>query len=115
MAWDLDFAEDDGFVPMLFGEDSFGTDFETDFSKPPPCQPSFFQMSQSNRVTPPPECQGCSQSLVEENNELRQTALSLKEKLLQMSSLNERLKSQLEECRSNFRNVIFSGFNETRK
>ena len=112
--WDLDFDEADGFVPMSFG-DSFDSGFQ-DFNEQPFEAPSFFQTSQPPvpEAAPAP-CPWDSQGLVERNNELRQTALSLKEKFTQMSTLNERLKSQLEECRSNFRSVMFSGFNNSRK
>ena len=112
MAWDFEYYEGDGFVPMMFG-DGFEDDAFDD-------SPAFFQMAPAPQEVAPPQSVGCTQApyesrLVVENNELRQTAMSLKEKFAQMTSLNERLKGQLEECRSNFKNVMFAGFGNSGK
>ena len=115
MSWEFEYDTGDGFVPMMFGA---GVDDEFDdaaFGEESfDSGPAFFQTSPA----PPQSILGWGgrpvdaqeSRLVDENKELRATAMSLKEKFAQMTSLNEKLKGQLEECRSNFRNVMFSGF-----
>jgi hypothetical protein len=107
MAWDFDLDTDDSFFRGGFA--SFSHEFE-----PISDEPSLFtrpSIPSSVRQTTDQESRG----LAEENDELRRTELSLTEKFVQISSLNERLKQQLEDCRNRFRNAIFSGLNLSNK
>jgi hypothetical protein len=106
MSWELGFDEDDAF-------------FQTSFEQPHLSDsnaPFFFQPDDA--AAPQDPIPGVpsepSRNLADENAELRQTASSLRERFAQITSVNANLKSQLEECRSRFRNAIFSGF-ATRK
>lgn len=65
----------------------------------------------SGPMVSPPLYGAESQSLVDENAELRRTALSLKEQLAQRVLQNENLKKQLEHYKVNFMNAMFSGIN----
>jgi hypothetical protein len=118
MSWGYEIEQQDAFFPSAFDEQPFDA---------LDSQPSFF-----DPLTDPPPSDAClpplvnvgpvafplgpdGQSLVDKNAELRQTALTLKERLAQMASLNEHLKTQLDECRSRFRSAVFSGFGRPRK
>jgi hypothetical protein len=105
MAWDFDL--DDSFFPPGFGAFSGGFDRTPDV-------PSFFE----SPTKPHPGKAGPdrdSRALAEENDELRRTEVSLTEKFSQISSLNERLREQLDDCRNRFRSAIFSGFKPSNK
>ena len=68
-------------------------------------QPFYPQMQQTDYVE--------SQNLMEENNQLRQFFLSLKQKAEMVENQNQKLKGQLNECRNWFRNAMFSGIQRT--
>jgi hypothetical protein len=113
--WSFQFEDDDSFLPMTFGNEGSASLFG-----PPedPLEAPVFNFQ--TRPNPPerpaatyrasPAAQPDQSALLAENAQLRQTALSLDERFSQCASLNQRLKSQLEECRNTFRNAIFSGF-----
>jgi hypothetical protein len=101
MAWDFDFEPDDSFFPPSF----VGTAVSTD-------APSLFETpAKPTRQT----ADRGSRALAEENDELRRTEVSLTEKFVQISSLNERLKQQMDECRDRFRSAVFAGFRASNK
>jgi hypothetical protein len=104
--WDFD-ADDDSFFPSSLCGGSFSL-----FGRPPPAQETAeFSFQAPRTAAPDPTSPRDGQAaLLEENARLRETASSLSEKLSESVSLNEKLKNQLEECRSTFRNAIFSGF-----
>jgi hypothetical protein len=107
--WDFEFAQDDSFLPMSFG--SPGT-FSLFGPPDEPVDAPAFNFQTPLKIPPPsaPAVQDDRSALLAENAELREKAMSLKERFVQSVSLNERLKSQLDECRLAFRNAIFSGF-----
>jgi hypothetical protein len=101
------FDEDDSFVPMTFGSAPLSFLFEPDASEEAP--PDFsFQRSPSHPGRPVVSSRD-PQSLVDENNQLRQTEISMRETYAERVSQNARLKKQLEECRTRFMNALRSG------
>jgi hypothetical protein len=113
--WDFD--EDDAFVPMTFSGSSttfalFGDDA---FAQPAPEFPfqtrSHPQLAQISR---PSEAQHDAQGLADENNALRQKELTMRATYTERLMQNERLKRQLEECRSRFMSAFYSGINSHR-
>jgi hypothetical protein len=105
MSWSFGFDDDDAFFRPSFDTP---TDFDTSSSL-------FFQPDEgSSNNAAPSASPSTSHTLADENAELRQTAITLRERFADITSVNARLKSQLEECRSRFRSAMFSGFN-TRK
>lgn len=124
MSWDFDFEDGDGsFASGFDGADAMfmaGTDsvatstFENpfsqdfDFSSNITTQP-LQQISLEAQTTSVKASQISQSNLQEENNQLRQFFSSLKEKAEQAESLNQSLKTQLEDCRSWFKNAMFSG------
>jgi hypothetical protein len=101
--WDFD-AADDSFFPASLGGDPlsfFGQPSRSD-------EPLTFSFKAPEPAPPSPR--DSRSALLEENARLKETASSLSEKLSESMSLNQKLKNQLEECRSTFRNAIFSGF-----
>jgi len=117
MSWELGFDEEDAFFPGGFADTSFSG--ETSFESPAPffgsATPTPGPPSVTPASRPPVRLDRDGQSLADENAQLRRTALSLGEKFAQIASLNERLKDQLEECRSKFRSAVCAGFLNTRK
>ena len=124
MSWDFDFDADDSFTPtfdgadsiFVSGSDSLSTDpFDNSFSQseidlnqfmtPQPIQQISTQNAQSTSKT----VQQSQGSLAEENDQLRQFFTTLKEKAAQAESLNQSLKSQLEDCRNWFKDAMFTG------
>ena len=125
--WDFDFDQEDAFVPMNFGNDSFDEPSMFDDSFTSPVFPSDmnvpiqFPATTHQPVKPQTQRTGKSiqalddgSDLINENNSLRQTAQNLKKRFTEASNANQTLRAQLEECRSRFKNAMFSGFN-TRK
>jgi hypothetical protein len=133
MSWAFDFDEDDSFVPGDFGEGFLDQQYGEGRAAEPEETRSFFYLPPQPHIVPEAkvcsdsqglpvsvECnKGCGsrdgRSLASENAELRQTAMTLKERFTQIASLNEHLKSQLEECQDKFKNLMFSGFTNSRK
>jgi hypothetical protein len=118
MSWEFGFDEDDAFFP--------GSIADSPFDSPPfGIEPAFdstadFFANPSPKSPAPPTARPAhlnrdGQSLANENAELRKTARSLGEKFAQITSINERLKGQLEDCRSRFRSAVCAGFHSTRK
>jgi hypothetical protein len=108
MAWDFDLDRDDSFFPAGFGD--FSLPFEPEQT---------FNFGTTKPIQSPKESKSHPerdpQALIHENDELRRTEVSLTEKFAQVSSMNDRLKGQLEECRTRFRTAIFSGFGRSPK
>ena len=125
MSWDIDFEDADGFdngfdtmdsfflgetdqmQPSSFEQTFMNNDVETEpimEVQPPPVQ----QMSIYN---PPPSIRSQPQTdnLAEENNQLRKFFSTLKEKAQRAETLNQSLKTQLEDCRNWFKNAMFTG------
>ena len=127
MSWDIDFEEDTSFVtgfedsdslffdplngsqPSSFGQTNFDavTEMQTETTQiaPQPLQQISLQTPSPNAQLQPP-----SANLAQENDQLRQFFTSLKEKAAQAESLNQSLKTQLEDCRNWFKNAMFFGF-----
>jgi hypothetical protein len=118
MSWEFGF--DDAFFPGSFADASFGG---PPFGPEPvfDSTPAFFAPPQAKAPSLPSAARPAlhlsrdGQSLANENAELRRTALSLGEKFAQIASINERLKGQLEDCRSKFRSAVCAGFRGNRK
>jgi hypothetical protein len=115
MSWDADFFEEDLF-PVSFPEPLLNTGPAIDF------RPPFVPIPAGTGLAPAQMGSVRSyardldgQSLANENAELRRTAVSLRERFAQITTVNERLKTQLQECRSKFRNAVCAGFTATRK
>jgi hypothetical protein len=111
MSWENDFFDED-----IFPEPPLST--ETAFDFPPPFVPISADtgLASSRLASVRSYPRGFDgQSLTNENAELRRTAMSLRERFAQITTVNERLKSQLQECRSKFRSAVCSGFTATRK
>lgn len=113
--WDFDFEQDDSFITSDFvstdGIDSdFANDFMSDSTMVPPQQitPSNYMQYQPMKKTTRQTTDNSS-AIVYENDVLRETALKLKERFSRASTENQTLRAQLEECRSKFRNAMFSG------
>jgi hypothetical protein len=118
MSWEFCFDEDDAFFPGSIADSPFDSppfgpelafDSTADFFAPP-----------SPKSPAPPTVRTAhlsrdGQSLANENAELRKTARSLSEKFAQITSINERLKGQLEDYRSKFRRAVCAGFCSSRK
>jgi hypothetical protein len=102
------FDEDDAFVPNTFGSfcgfSLFGAEqevgpaeftFQTPFQPQPAAQPS----------RPGPSFRD-AQVLMDENNALRETEMSMRATYAERLSQNERLKRQLQECRTRFMRAL---------
>ena len=125
MSWDIDFDDDDAFSngfdstdsfflggsdqmqPSSFDQTFMNNDIETEPIPTIPQQP----LQQISIHNPQPNIRNQPQTdnLAEENNQLRQFFTSLKEKAARAESLNQSLKTQLEDCRNWFKNAMFSG------
>ena len=125
MSWDIEFDDEAGFVsgfdsgdslffsgndsiqPSSFGEGFIEPEPEPEYIPSIPAQP----LQQISVQNPSANFRGTQQpdSLAEENDQLRQFFTSLKEKAEQAESLNQSLKSQLENCRNWFKNAMFTG------
>ena len=117
--WDFDFDQDESFAAGFNDADSLF------FSGSPTFEPSIFQNVDQNIQQMPALNQTPIQQipvnrqapatgghdLATENDQLRQFFTSLKEKAAQAESLNQSLKSQLEDCRNWFRDAMFTGMN----
>jgi hypothetical protein len=105
MAWDFDLDNDDSFFPVGFDGRLPGLE---------PLDNSPFEFGPTKSMQSPRDSRSHPdrnpEALANENHELRRTESSLTERFAQVSSMNERLKGQLEECRTRFRSAIFSGF-----
>lgn len=113
--WDFDFDQDESFAA------GFNEPDQILFSENPVMessvflQPEAFQMNSLNvrpiqqtkpvRNFPAPS----GQDLAQENDQLRQFFSSLKEQAERAESINQSLKSQLEDCRNWFRDAMFTG------
>ncbi|KAH0786061.1 hypothetical protein GPJ56_010036 [Histomonas meleagridis] len=129
MAWDFDFDEEDSFVQGNFMADPFGNDFDFNSEFADPFQsdePQFNQQPQiifpqkrgeTKQYQPRPQQRQTvddGNKLIEENNRLRESALSLKKRFAAAASTNQTLRNQLEECRSRFKNC-FTGLYNSKK
>ncbi|EAY13729.1 hypothetical protein TVAG_372030 [Trichomonas vaginalis G3] len=116
--WDFEFDQDESFAAGFNETDNFL------FSGSPTFEPSFFQQQPENpfptnnlNVRPIQQVQKSSpaptagQNLAQENDQLRLVFTTLKQKAEQAESLNQSLKSQLEDCRNWFRDAMFTGIN----
>jgi hypothetical protein len=113
MTWGLEIDQQDAFFPATFDDPPFAAlDSQPSFFDPlPDTFPADYAVPSRPSIGPVAFPLGADgQSLVDQNAELRQTAMSLKERFAQMASLNEHLKTQLDDCRSRFRSAVFSGF-----
>lgn len=122
MSWDFDFGEEETFQ-------NFFDEPDTTFMAAPGGE-SFFQPQQEvfvpqqiinteppAMVSPPapPAHDQASQALIDENNRLREFFDSLKVKAEQVQQQNTTLKTQLNECRSWFKQAMFSGIHSGSK
>jgi hypothetical protein len=107
------FDEDDAFVPVTFGSSSAFSLFASERDPDPdPAEFTFqtpFQPQPAAQVGRPGPCFRDPQTLMDENNALRQTELSMRTTYAERLSQNERLKRQLEECRTRFMTALTSG------
>lgn len=124
MSWDFDFDTGDSFANGFDGADamflagsdslptaSFDSSFlqpDTDFDQIMTQQPLQQISVQSPQSTAKAQKQPQG-NLAEENDQLRQFFTSLKEKAAQAESLNQSLRSQLEDCRNWFKDAMFTG------
>lgn len=113
--WDFDFDQGDSFINIDFNnddDDNYGNmfgDFGTStMAAPEPVMATEIQRCQPARKSGR-QTEDSSSAIVSENDVLRETAMKLKERFTKASSENQTLRAQLEECRSRFRNAMFSG------
>lgn len=115
--WDFDFDQDESFAA------GFNDPDQILFSGSPIMEPSIFvqpevfqnqtlsvrPIQQTKPIRNTPVASG--QDLAQENDQLRQFFSSLKEQAERAESINQSLKSQLEDCRNWFRDAMFTGIN----
>lgn len=121
MSWDFDFGEEETFTNFFeeadasFVADASGESFfqaqhpvivEQQIISSTPVVDAFPAQSLQDQA---------SQSLIDENNRLREFFNSLKEKADQVQQQNTVLKTQLNECRSWFKQAMFSGIHSGKK
>jgi hypothetical protein len=131
MSWAFDFDEDDCFLPIDFGEGMVVDQslIQTDMGVDEPKElSSFFYLPERPSISGSErgaadvfEARADTESnavlvdqhtitLSSENAELRRAAMTLRERFGQIASLNENLKNQLDQCRSRFKNLMFTEF-----
>ena len=126
MSWDFDFDDEENFDGFDTADSIFfsgDADNDGNYDMPffqqqditPQYQPAAVSPQPIQTVKPMsavPLQQTAYQSqgnLAEENDLLRQFFKSLKEKAARAESLNQSLKSQLEDCRNWFKDAMFTG------
>ena len=115
MSWDFDFENDSSLISSGFN-DCDNIFFQSDsFENINTSALAQEQIETKKETFLPIITQEPSQLLLEENNQLREYVASLKNKAEQVSQVNTQLKGQLEQCRSWFKNAMFSGINTTKK
>ena len=129
MAWDFDFDEADAFIQGNFSSDPFTRDFDFANDFDDPFQSIEPQSNQPQIIFPQNKNEtkhynshtqqrqtiiDDGNKLIEENNRLRESAISLKKRFAAAASTNQTLRNQLEECRSRFRNC-FTGIYNSKK
>lgn len=122
MSWDFDFGEEETFQNFFTETDTTTFSFSSGDSFFQPQQPvvDVEQPIIHQSLVSPPESplqtqDQASQALIEENNQLRDFFNSLKVKAEQVQQQNTTLKQQLNDCRTWFKQAMFSGIHNNKK